>query len=244
MAKSYLLTAQNITATTAELLVTEDVSPFNPASGITVTMIGPGGTTIQGTTNTNGIAAFTGLTPLYTYIAWAANSAKITFTTLEDTTPKTATASQWQDLIAKVKNKATITMTDTDPGEGSALAANSYVAVYGGDSIILDYSTNEVNTGTKWIDGKTIYKKTVQIASLPNATSTGYPHGVSNLETVVEIKGVHRAGAYAYDLSAPGIGGSQYGLQLSVDATNIYVNVGTDRHLDSADITIYYTKSN
>lgn len=159
------------------------------------------------------------------------------------TTVQTFTANASADTTANIEVPV-ITMTTTDPGEGSALAANSYVAVYGGDPIILDYSTNEVNTGTKWIDGKTIYKKTVQIASLPNATSTGYPHGVSNLGTVVEIKGVHRAGAHAYDLSAPGIGGSQYGLQLSVDATNIYVNVGTDRHLDSADITIYYTKSN
>lgn len=136
-----------------------------------------------------------------------------------------------------------IEMTNTDPGEGASLAENHYVAVYGGDPIVLDYSTSEINTGTKWINGKTIYKKTVQIASLPNATSTGYPHGVSNLETVVDIKGIHRMGVYAYDLSAPGIGGSQYGLQLSVDATNIYVNVGSDRHSDSADITIYYTKT-
>lgn len=239
MAKSYLLTAQNITATTAELLVTEDVSPFNPASGITVTMIGPGGTTIQGTTNTNGIAAFTGLTPLYTYIAWAANSAKITFTTLEDTTPKTATASQWQDLITKVKNKATITMTDTDPGEGSALAANSYVAVYGGDPIILDYSTSEINTGAKWIDGKTIYKKTISFGSLPNNTCQSVAHGITNLGSFVKgIEAFMVQGQHIWALPYTSV------TIVEADSTNITITDKADLSAFDAYVTVYYTKSN
>lgn len=49
---------------------------------------------------------------------------------LADNTPKTATQSQWEDLVTKVKAKPTITMTSTDPGEGSALAANNFIAVY------------------------------------------------------------------------------------------------------------------
>lgn len=258
MAASYLLTAQNITATTAEVLVTEDVSPFTPASGVTVTLT-VSGTTTQETTDANGVASFTSLTPLTTYTASANNSTSITFTTLEDTTPMTATASQWKDLANRVNEAVKVGSVVSEPSnvayvntanivdnavstsklaDASVTAAKIDFSTLGGN-----YSTSEVSTGFTWLDGKTIYKKTVQIPSLPNATSTGYPHGVSNLETVVEIKGLHRAGIYAYDLSAPGIGGSQYGLQLSVDATNIYVNVGTDRHLDSADITIYYTKS-
>ena len=47
-----------------------------------------------------------------------------------DNTPRTATQSQWEDLIARVKNSATITMTTTDPGEGAPLAENHFVAVY------------------------------------------------------------------------------------------------------------------
>lgn len=33
------------------------------------------------------------------------------------------------------------------------------------------YSTNEVNTGKKWIDGKTIYRKVVNFGSFPNNTN-------------------------------------------------------------------------
>ena len=37
------------------------------------------------------------------------------------------------------------------------------------------YFTTETNTGMKWIDGKTIYSKTIYISSLPNNTTTFYP---------------------------------------------------------------------
>ena len=61
-----------------------------------------------------------------------------------------------------------ITMTNSDPGEGATVGENEYIAVYGGDPIIMDYSTNEVNTGAKWIDGSAIYKKTINTGALPN----------------------------------------------------------------------------
>lgn len=56
--------------------------------------------------------------------------------TLTDDTPKTATQTQWEDLAGRIKAKADsssvpiITMTTTDPGEGSALAANTFIGVY------------------------------------------------------------------------------------------------------------------
>lgn len=37
---------------------------------------------------------------------------------------------QWEDLATQVSEKATITMTTTDPGEGVALDANNFIAVY------------------------------------------------------------------------------------------------------------------
>lgn len=48
------------------------------------------------------------------------------------TDPKIATQSQWEDLASRVKSAggATITMQTTDPGEGSPLAANHFIAVY------------------------------------------------------------------------------------------------------------------
>ena len=94
-----------------------------------------------------------------TYYVTAESDDPQTFVSLQevvlaDNTPKTATQSQWADLASRVKAKAntsslstvatsgsyvdlsnkptipTITMTTTDPGEGSALAANNFIGVY------------------------------------------------------------------------------------------------------------------
>lgn len=44
------------------------------------------------------------------------------------------------------------------------------------------YSTDEVDTGKKWIDGKKIYRKTTIFSNFTfNVGDTNVPHGVSNL---------------------------------------------------------------
>jgi len=51
---------------------------------------------------------------------------------MASTDPKIATQGQWEDLATRVKAKSdvVISMTTTDPGEGSALAENNFIAVY------------------------------------------------------------------------------------------------------------------
>ena len=136
---------------------------------------------------------------------------------------------------------STITMTDTDPGEGSQLASGSYVAYYGGDPIIEDYSTLEVNTGMKWIDGSTIYKKTVNLGTLPSG-SKNVAHGISNLAYVIKSEG------YATNttilLPLPYVAttiSSQIGF--NIYNGNIVVQTGSDRTGYSGYLTLYYTKS-
>lgn len=165
------------------------------------------------------------------------------------TDPRTATEGQWADLAARVKAKAdasnvpNITMTNVDPGEGSALAANNYIAVYGGDPIILDYSTNEVDTGAKWIDGSAIYKKTINFGALPNNTTKTVAHGLSNLGRIVKVEqSITNGGTGALILSS----GSQSGIDefnIYVTATSIGIWCSTDRTSCDAYITLYYTKS-
>lgn len=161
-----------------------------------------------------------------------------------DDTPKTATVSQWQDLADRVKEKAKITMTNTDPGEGSALSANNYVAVYGGDPITMDYSTTEVNTGVKWIDGSAIYKKTINIGALPNSTTKNTAHNISNLGQVLRIEGFTTNGTNTYELPRVMIGGTQYQAQIQVNSTNIQIDTGDDlSSYTTTYVTLYYTKS-
>lgn len=141
--------------------------------------------------------------------------------------------------------KPTITMTTTDPGEGSALAANNYVAVYGGDPIIMDYSTTEVNTGAKWINGSAIYKKTFEVPALPNSTVLSIAHNISNLGIVIKIEGTcHDSGGYQLSMNLPRSSTTDANfIRTVVHGANIEISVGTDRSSYSGYVTLYYTKS-
>lgn len=67
-----------------------------------------------------------------------------------------------------------------------------------------EYSTNEINTGKTWIDGKPIYRKVVE---LPNITSTNIDIGVacniSNLWQVINIEGIIYINNSQGDLGIP-----------------------------------------
>lgn len=103
------------------------------------------------------------------------------------------------------------------------------------------YSASEINTGGTWIDGSTIYKKTINFGALPNNTnksvSNGFADGVIN--KVVKIEG------YAYYPSA--------GLFMDLGGKDVYLwATGTDVEVRTYDdlsywtecyITIYYTKN-
>lgn len=57
------------------------------------------------------------------------------------------------------------------------------------DSFALNkkYSTSETSTGETWVDGKTIYQKTVKITSLNS--NRAYTHGISNFGELIDIRG-------------------------------------------------------
>ena len=159
-----------------------------------------------------------------------------------DVTTFTANASS--NATANITSPV-ITMTTTDPGEGSVLADNNYIGVYGGDPIIMDYSITEVNTGAKWINGSAIYKKTVNTGALPNATTKNVAHNIGSLSRVLKMDG------YAYNTTS---GVSQFlpmvaaaiddQVRVVVDSTNISLACTHDRSsYDESYVTLYYTKS-
>ena len=141
-----------------------------------------------------------------------------------------------------------ITMTNTDPGEGSSLAANNFVAVYGAAPTNLDYSISEANTGAIWIDGSAIYKKTINFGVLPNASTKQVAHGISNLNRVIKIEG------WAYGTSAnvtfpipfaSKTGSADYDIGVTISATNIEIGTSSTDRSDITEcyITLYYTKN-
>ena len=135
----------------------------------------------------------------------------------------------------------TITMTTTDPGEGSALAADNYIGVYGGDPIIMDYSTTEVDTGAKWIDGSAIYKKTLAVSALSAdgsyVTESINETGVSK---VLKFEGVmaNSSETSFWDISYRGVN-----VEANTQQISIYNTSGLDLSTYKAYVTLYYTKS-
>ena len=113
-------------------------------------------------------------------------------------------------------------------------------------SNLTSYSTDEQDTGCKWVDDKKIYKKTIAFSALSNGASVSTRHNISNLSKIVEITGVtYQANATRWrDLNMPAGNDSSQWTIIEVDTTNVYVYSGNDQRNQSADITLYYTKTN
>lgn len=107
----------------------------------------------------------------------------------------------------------------------------------------LSYSTNEIDTGTTWINGSKIYKKTVNFGSLPNNTSKSVAHGISNINQIVRIEG------YAFGTSGDitplpyaSVTSLGYMITLTANRANVNIHTGEDRSGLTGYITLYYTK--
>lgn len=103
------------------------------------------------------------------------------------------------------------------------------------------YSTDEVDTGKKWVDGNNIYRKIITIESLPNNTYQSYAHNISNIDTIVRFYGVTKI---TNDNAARMLGYSGSGTNgFIVSLSNISITTNSDMSGFSAYVGIEYTKS-
>ena len=110
-----------------------------------------------------------------------------------------------------------------------------------------NYSLEEHSTGYTWIDGKTIYKKTVSLGALPNNNAKSIAHNISNFSTMLNLYGyAFRSSDQTFfvlpNTSNPSISSST-AINLTVNATTIVVTTGTDRSNMVGYVTLYYTKT-
>lgn len=106
-----------------------------------------------------------------------------------------------------------------------------------------NYSTDEQVVGT-WIDGKTLYEKTVDCGALPNNDSKQVAHGITNIDKIVNFVGIAYAmsSGTAIQLAYPS-SNSTFAIDMSVNNTNIVFLTFTDRTSFNGYVTIRYTKS-
>lgn len=105
------------------------------------------------------------------------------------------------------------------------------------------YSTIEQRTPFTWIDGKPIYKKTINIGTLPNNTRKSVSHSIANLERIIKSEGWALASngvelplPYA-DIAAAG------SVCIYASSTEIIVAASANRSEFSGYVTLYYTKT-
>lgn len=110
----------------------------------------------------------------------------------------------------------------------------------------ISYSTTEQDTGAKWIDGRPIYKKTVNTGALPSSASDKQiNHNISNLDFVIHIEGFALNPLTKANLPLPSVSNNKtYDLGLWNDNTIIDISVGTNRSSYSISyVTMLYVKT-
>ena len=103
------------------------------------------------------------------------------------------------------------------------------------------YTTTEQDTGKKWIDGKTIYQKTITGTT---AASAGINNLVENIDSFVDVSGYVITDAAGTQLSTPFfVNGSNFIAFYKTDAGNLALVVsGTTLTSKDYVVTVQYTK--
>lgn len=107
-----------------------------------------------------------------------------------------------------------------------------------------DRSTSEVDTGMKWIDGRTIYQKTFEMGGLKVAGKTTKPHGIKKLDMVINIRGIAKEDSIGATINLPHAADQQaYAVTVYADNININIQTYADQSgYKTSFVTIQYVK--
>lgn len=105
-----------------------------------------------------------------------------------------------------------------------------------------NYSTDEQEVGT-WINGETIFQKTIEIGALTNSTAKTVAHGITGISNIIEISGFYN-NPTTHDTIADQYAESTDSIATVATPTNIIVYVhGNFTGFTNCYITIKYTKT-
>jgi hypothetical protein len=103
-----------------------------------------------------------------------------------------------------------------------------------------NYILNEIVVGS--YKGKPLYRRGIDIVSLPNATSGSYPHGATNVLYILSVYGMSFDGTNYRPLPFiyPTVTAT---ISIYATTTNIVIDTGLDRRTLSATVFVEYTKT-
>lgn len=98
------------------------------------------------------------------------------------------------------------------------------------------YADGEIKVGT-WINNKPLYRKVINFGTLPNATEKQVAHGIGNLDTIVNIRGMAKNPSTNSQFMIPH-SSTQNNAAIYVYGGSTYVTIGTG--LNRAEFTQCY----
>lgn len=110
---------------------------------------------------------------------------------------------------------------------------------------LIEYSIDEKMVGY-WIDGKPIYRKTVDCGALTGAgTTKNVAHGIDNLECVIKFDGYAYNSSSGTSIPLPRVGfDNNVFVEVVANATNIIIRPKTNHSTYvRSHVTLYYTKT-
>ena len=154
------------------------------------------------------------------------------------------TADEMDDLVENIEaiNNCTI--------QTGSIANGAITKAKLAQDALDNYSLSEVDTGATWIDGKKIYKKTIDCGAEPDADSAKYVAiNIPNFEKAVKIEGIALDNynncapmPFAHpwskaDYSVFVVNDDNNGWEISIERGNV------SRCFTKIYITLYYTKT-
>lgn len=115
----------------------------------------------------------------------------------------------------------------------------------GGGKNEIVYSTTEHVIG-KWIDGSTLYEKTIDCGALPStAGNKAVAHNISNINKIISIAGVAmRDNGLTITLPNTAVDALSSQIVLYADTTNVNIYVASNQSVNTNSyVTLRYTKT-
>lgn len=103
-------------------------------------------------------------------------------------------------------------------------------------------STTEKVVGM-WVNRKLIYSKTVYVGALPNKTTTHTPHGISDIDEIVQCYGIKQYGHIGEPIPNNEPSDNSWAINLSITDTEIQIRSGQDQSPFRGYMFILYTKT-
>jgi len=106
-----------------------------------------------------------------------------------------------------------------------------------------NYTTAEQALHQNWIDGSKLFRKVIDLGSLPSHGAKFVAHGIVNLGLVVRMAGRAYDGVNHIPLPHVHRSDSNKGVPLQVDEVNVRLDAGIDRSSFEGTVVLIYTKA-